>query len=166
LHPINTGEMVPAPSSSNVHSYGFDKAESTLYIRFLGPYSRTTHRREGEGSLYAYYHVPAGVFLGMMAAQSKGKFIWDDIRVRGTVAGHRYAYALVAIVGGYVPRKAVSWKDDKGMYRDALLKRRERGESGRWYESALPSVGDAIRGGEVPAHLRNFAARPTDPMAF
>ncbi len=64
------------------------------------------------GSTYAYYGVAPGVFNSMKSAASKGKFVWDQLRIRGTVYGHRYRYSLVkgqtAGTGGkpYIPRRA------------------------------------------------------------
>jgi hypothetical protein len=41
-----------------------------------------------------------------MSAPSKGGWVWDHLRIRGTVSGHQKDYELAGIVGGYVPRKA------------------------------------------------------------
>ena len=48
----------------------------------------------------------AKVFLTMYNAPSKGIFVWDEIRIRGTVSGHKFDYRLEAVRNGYVPRKA------------------------------------------------------------
>lgn len=68
---------------------------------------------DSRGPTYAYYDVPAEVFARMKAAASKGKFVWDALRVRGTIYGHRYRYSLVT--GSptdegkpYIPRKATA----------------------------------------------------------
>lgn len=64
------------------------------------------------GSTYAYYGVAPDVFSRMKGSASKGKFVWDTLRIRGTVYGHRYRYSLVAGqvagTGGkpYIPRRA------------------------------------------------------------
>lgn len=100
-HPIVTGAYVPA-DSSNVHSFSYSYDKSRLYVRFHP--SGAANR--GKGSLYAYEHVPPRLFLLMLDAPSKGGFIWDWIRIRGTVSGHRFDYRLVAVTGEYVPRKA------------------------------------------------------------
>lgn len=111
-HPIVTGDMVETPRSSNVYAFGYDLDTRSLYVRFkdrIPPggegdgYGGRPHR---PGSIYRYFNVPPAVFLGMLKASSRGKFIWDVIRVRGTVSGHNYDYALVGTQGGYVPRKA------------------------------------------------------------
>lgn len=109
-HPIITGDMVPTPESSNVFSFGYDVDQFILYIRFR-------QAPEGEkgshgtkpflpGPIYSYRNVPVQLFLKMLSSPSKGTFIWDKIRIRGTVSGHRFDYALVGVQGDYVPRKA------------------------------------------------------------
>jgi hypothetical protein len=117
-----TGDMTPV-TSSNVHSIGFrldherqmGARQGTLLIRFLGTNADGT--RSGPGPLYEYYDVPARVFLAFKRAASKGKFVWDNVRMRGTVSGHRYEYDLAEISQDYVPRQA-------GI---------KRGQQGEWY---------------------------------
>lgn len=100
-HPVVTKRMVPA-SSSNVHSYGYDVDSLTLYVRYLAPekYGR------GPGSLYAYDGVRLVKFLSMLDAPSKGIWLWDNVRIRGTWSGHRHPYRLAAVRNDYVPRMA------------------------------------------------------------
>jgi hypothetical protein len=104
-HPIVTGEMIPTPHSSNVHSFGYDVEHAYLYVRFNAP-AKDNVRTHSPGPIYRYHNVPARIFLAMIAAPSKGTFIWDSIRERGTLSGHKYDYALVGTTNGYVPRKA------------------------------------------------------------
>lgn len=99
-HPVNTGEMQPAPESSNVYSFGYNSDSGNLYVRFRDD------KTGGPGSLYRYSDTTPQEFVGMMAAASKGGWVWDHLRIRGTLTGHHKDYALVGIVGGYVPRKA------------------------------------------------------------
>lgn len=107
--PIITGEMVRVEGSSNVHSIGIQVDPSgrgnrhELYVRFL---DNRDGQRVGPGPLYVYYGVPIEVWDAFMMARSKGTFIWDQIRIRGTVSGHRYQYDLKGISRGYVPRRA------------------------------------------------------------
>ncbi len=99
-HPIVTKRMIQTPESTNVYAYSYDVDSWTLYVRF----------RSGEtgaaGSLYSYSHVTPAKFLLMYAAPSKGTFIWDHLRIRGTISGHQHDYQLVAVRNNYVPRKA------------------------------------------------------------
>jgi len=80
----------------------------------LGTRGSTVRGKKNErGPTYAYSQVPPAVYTGMKNAVSKGKFVWDKLRIRGTIYGHRYNYALVQAqvtpgvgAGTYIPRKA------------------------------------------------------------
>lgn len=126
-HPIVTKKKVEAPSSTNVNWYLFDVDTQTLYIRFDAP---KTNERPGKrpGPLYSYAHVPPAVFLQMLAATSKGGFVWDKIRVRGTVSGHRYDYQLVAVREGYVPRKATLLADGEWYLERTIRTQNRKGQ--------------------------------------
>ncbi len=113
-HPIVTGEMVRTPESTNVYAYGYDIETRYLYVRFRAPEQSSGGKRRGgrdqgranrAGPLYQYAHVPPELFLRFLQAPSKGTWIWDNIRVRGTLSGHQFDYTLVGITGDYVPRK-------------------------------------------------------------
>lgn len=115
----------------------------TLYVVYkansLNPGSLSTgHRRQGRGlsrrqllgklgstvsgktnsrgPMYAYLKVPPGVYTGMKEAASKGKFVWDRLRIRGTIHGHQFNYVLIhgsvtiqpGVSGVYIPRKATA----------------------------------------------------------
>ena len=109
-HPIVTGEMIPA-TSSNVHSFGFQwnfasPEDGTLLVRYLG--KRPRGERSGPGPIYEYLKVHPDVFSRMLIANSKGSFVWDELRIRGTISGHQYAYRLAGLgmLSRYVPRIA------------------------------------------------------------
>lgn len=129
-------DAVLTPQSSNVYSFGYDKETSTLYVTFkaheLGDKvtssqsdggRRQLHGKAGAtvgrktnaaGAMYAYLDVPQRVFVRFMHAASKGKFVWDELRIRGSIYGHQYRYQLVHAMltehkghrVEYVPRKA------------------------------------------------------------
>lgn len=134
-------EILCVAESSNVYSFAYDYNASTLYVTYQGSKinrgsvrrgtvrrgksssrpqligergSTVTGERGGRGPLYAYFDVPARVFDRMQRAASKGKFVWDELRVRGSVYGHKYRYSLVqgqvstqkGVTGVYIPRKA------------------------------------------------------------
>ena len=103
--PLLTGEMIPVVSS-NVHSIGFRISQhpqiGTLLVRFLQDHGQT----KVAGPLYEYFNVPTRLFQMFRKAASKGRFVWDKLRIRGTVSGHRFDYKLTGISRGYVPRKA------------------------------------------------------------
>jgi hypothetical protein len=106
---VIAGTMFEVRRSSNVHSIGFvvqspTDREGDLFVRFLGTAADGT--RAGPGPVYQYKGVPLDLFREFLVAASAGKFVWDHLRVRGTVSGHRFPYELVGIVGDYVPRQA------------------------------------------------------------
>ncbi len=134
--PFFTGEMIRV-KSSNVHSIGYkwnhaDPARGTLVVRFLDHRKDRGVNRAGAG--YEYYAVHPMVFAAFIRASSKGKFVWDKLRVRGTVSGHQYRYSIATLASdGYVPRKARRRGDD-----EYFLKRTVRGRNGQSYASKLP----------------------------
>ncbi|GAB6186261.1 KTSC domain-containing protein [Thermopirellula anaerolimosa] len=139
-HPIWTGEFQEV-QSSDVHSVAYDHRDATLYVRF--------HKKEyvrelgdwvpaGPGPIYGYYNVPPNMFLDLLRADSPGSWVWDHLRIRGTVAGHRFDYRLVAIAGTYVPRKATFTPltgDYEGEYGEVFMPRLVQGPSGKWLKS-------------------------------
>lgn len=144
-HPIVTGAMVPATGSSNVHSFGYDIESNYLYVRYLG-YVRGAKGpdgrpfRAGPGSLYRYRDVTPEEFLTLLAANSKGEWVWENLRVRGTWSGHQKDYELVGVIGNYVPRKATVRIDDRtGRLQEWFVQRRVRAIGGGWITSVLPS---------------------------
>jgi hypothetical protein len=151
-HPLLTGEMVRTPRSTNVYEFGYDIESLFLYVRFQDHSGRSGGRRGGggggslsgggpPGALYRYHGVTPQEFLSLYAVRSKGggggpgDWVWDVLRVRGTVHAHHKDYALVGIMGGYVPRKATA----RPVYRtigqrgQTLKRPRKIGEE-PWYE--------------------------------
>ena len=133
--PAITGKMVPV-TSSNVHSIGFqmnlkNPLTSTLFVKYLQKYGNGGQL--GSGPTYGYKNVHPRLFQEFLAANSKGGFVWDRLRVRGTVAGSQYEYYLDSVSRGYVPRRAVIVNGIQ------ILKRRKRTEakSGRTVVSQL-----------------------------
>lgn len=97
------------PGSSNVYGYYFESESRThgiLYVTFLREHS--DGKREGPGTTYGYYSVPASKYheFKKASAASAGKAVWDYLRVRGTVYAHQHNYRLIQAIGEYVPRKA------------------------------------------------------------
>jgi hypothetical protein len=168
-HPIVTGEMVKAINSSNVHSFGYDVESAYLYVRFLG-YIRGSRGpdghplRGGPGSLYRYSNVTPEEFLSLLAANSKGDWVWDHLRIRGTWSGHQKDYELVGVEGGYVPRKAtVKLNPQTQQLEEWFVKRRVRAIGGGWLTSAMDSqAAGPVPWGEVDRG-RPDNGRPDDP---
>jgi hypothetical protein len=109
---------VQTPSSSNVFAFTYDKYAGILYVYFKAPGKADRHgnRPHIRGPLYSYggagKKVPESLYHEFKASASRGKFVWDRLRIRGTIHGHQYVYTLVAasMAGGrtYVPRKATA----------------------------------------------------------
>lgn len=125
------GNMILTPQSSNVYGFNYDERNKILYVQYNAParpYKYTEkvsscsgetytmgHRRHVPGPIYAYgsraQGVPKHVFDEMKATTSKGEFVWQKLRICGTIHGHQYPYILIAPTmmgdgGVYVPRKA------------------------------------------------------------
>ena len=133
-HPMITGDMVSTPQSSNVYQFGYDLDSWYLYVRFKAPGAPGEERPNAPGPMYQYSNVPPRVFLAMLTAKSKGTFIWDRIRIRGTFSGHQYDYSLVGVTGGYVPRKATLTR-----HGEEFIPREMRGlETGQVLRSSRP----------------------------
>jgi len=140
-HPLVTGDMVPAPNSSNVHSFGYDNDSKYLYVRYLAPDpGNPGQKSRNPGPLYRYGEVTPEMFLSLYKASSKGGWVWDYLRERGSVAGYKKPYQLVGIVGGYVPRHA-TFKPAGADYATAgeyYVPRQVAGAGGRFISSSKP----------------------------
>lgn len=143
-HPLFTGEFVPV-ESSNVHSAAYDYRDATLFVRFHAKKwdkEVQDYVPAGPGPIYAYSYVPPQMFLDLLQAGSPGSWVWDKLRIRGTVSGHRFDYRLVAIAGGYVPRKAtfapLKPGDYSGEYGEVFIPRAVQIPSGKWITSVKP----------------------------
>lgn len=128
-HPLVTGDMVPV-DSSNVHSIGYDLEHHLLYVRYLDSGGRA-------GPLYGYHDVTPDEFLRFLDAPSKGRWVWSNLRERGTIAGYRKPYFLAGITRGYVPRHAVLAQAAGGVLAE-VFRPRTAYVGGRWRESRLP----------------------------
>jgi hypothetical protein len=59
---------IPVVGSSNVEAYSYDLLKEILYVQYSG------------GKRYEYYKVPSAVFLDMVCAESKGKFLAANVK--------------------------------------------------------------------------------------
>jgi hypothetical protein len=133
LREADTRETL-TPQSSNVYAFHYDRATSTLFVSYKasdhsggrsgtvtkGKSTGLSQRIGGKaggklnqrGPTYGYFNVPIRVFVRMQMAHSKGKFVWDELRIRGSMFGHKFRYALVYAEPGeggsapYIPRRA------------------------------------------------------------
>ncbi|MFH0982038.1 MAG: KTSC domain-containing protein, partial [Planctomycetota bacterium] len=143
-HPLYTGEMVRC-GGENVYSIGYDMDNAYLYVRF---WAKSHGKKSGPGAMYRYFDVRPEKFLAFMQARdSAGTWLWDHIRIRGTVSGHYHDYALVGISGGYVPRKATAGPGGSEWY----VQREIRTTGNRWIKSQLQTQPAAWHGIE-PFH--------------
>ena len=88
--------------SSNVHSFAWEGPPATgnLLVRFK-------NKQGGSGALYRYHGTPHALYDGMAKASSKGQFVWNSLRIRGSVSGHQFPYSLIHTGDTkYVPRQA------------------------------------------------------------
>ena len=118
-HPALTGAMVLTPKSTNVYQIGYDIESQYLYVRFREGQGNRDTKAAGPGSLYRYSPIDLDQFLRLYKTRSAGDrsggdsspgtWIWEHLRIRGTVSGHQGGvnYELVGIVHDYVPRQAV-----------------------------------------------------------
>lgn len=141
--------------SSNVHSIGMridseGDSKGTLLVRFLGQHAEGI--RAGLGSLYGYFDVPVALFREFQRAASKGGFVWDHLRVRGTIAGHRYQYELLGVTSAY----AGGQQHENYVPRQAALK---RGAAGQHFITRTFGVGE-IRGGRLQTVRVQSQLRP------
>lgn len=140
-HPLVSGEMVEV-RSSNVHSIGYDLDQHILYVRFWAETMRKGELVRFPGSLYGYRDVWPEEFLAFLDAGSKGSWVWDHLRERGTVSGHKKAYFLAGITGAYVPRQAaltmIRGPKTGRMYPAEVFRPRTVFHEGEWITSKLP----------------------------
>lgn len=136
--PLVTGEMIQV-NSSNVHSIGYDISDEplgTLLVRYLA--TLPDGSRGGPGPLYKYYNVPINVFQAFRRSGSPGGFVWDKLRVRGTVSGHQFDYSLADVgPSGYIPRKARVEPDGTGNFQEVFMPRTWK-VGGKTITSPLP----------------------------
>lgn len=93
-------------SSSNVRAIRYELGEQRLHVEY---------GKAGEPPSHYYYEgVAQPTAIALYEAPSKGTFIWDRVRVRGTVTGHQYDYAFVSGPGPRA-RKARGQKGKQGL---------------------------------------------------
>lgn len=157
------------PESSNVFAFAYDEMRGILYVTYRVPevnkdaglirdinscngkeysYYPKVNKR---GPMYAYggagNPVPKSIYEEMRAASSKGKFVWDKLRVCGSVNEHQYKYTLVSpsMEGSlYIPRKAVRVLDPETNESKLGFRVRAVPTVGRGRRPYLTSDGDYV----------------------
>lgn len=123
FHPNQFSEQHMVLNSTNVYSYMYDFFNNTLFVTYRA-YSKVKkssqwdtaggdQRPNSQGVTYAYFHVEERQYLRMRGYASKGEYVWDSLRKRGTIAGTQYEYSAVDPQTNkdgsiYVPRKATN----------------------------------------------------------
>lgn len=143
--------------SSNVHSIGMrienpGDTKGQLLVRFLGQHEGGV--RSGMGALYGYDGVSVHAFRDFQHAGSKGGWVWDHLRVRGTVAGHRFPYELLGVTSAFIA--SMGKRIENYVPRQAALK---RGQSGQHFVNRTFRVGE-IRGGRMRSVSVESQLRP------
>lgn len=69
--------------SSNLAAVAYARDFSRLYVEFKPSGKRPA-------ALYVYHHVERGEWEGLLAASSKGQYLYYVIRAKGTDALHGY----------------------------------------------------------------------------
>lgn len=108
-------------SSSSIHSFRFEPngpGGGNLIVRYLDK------KKEGPGPEYRYFTGSRNLFDRMNAdaqqGRSMGGFVWDHLRIRGSVAGHTVPFELAGTgPDRYIPRAA-------GL---------KRGHTGEWFNT-------------------------------
>lgn len=77
---IDEGVSYTVVESSNVHSVGYRVSDKTLFVKFK------SEKRGFEGSRYSYYDVPSDIYLGLLNAPSKGKYLAANVKGRFSYA--------------------------------------------------------------------------------
>ncbi|MBA4191326.1 MAG: KTSC domain-containing protein [Planctomycetaceae bacterium] len=71
---IDEGVSYTVVESSNVFSVGYRVSDKTLFVKFK------SEKRGYEGSRYTYYDVPSDVYLALLNAPSKGKYLAANVK--------------------------------------------------------------------------------------
>lgn len=82
------GEVTYTPQSSNVAWIQYESGPegSTTGILYIG---------YQDGSVYRYFDLTPDDALSLYAASSKGTWVWDNLRLRGTVFGFKVMYEFL-----------------------------------------------------------------------
>ena len=140
---VRAGKIMPV-QSSNVEWFRWEASNDTLQIGYK------------DGSVYEYYDIPLSMAMDMYRAGSKGGFVWDRLRRRGTVFGYQKEYAFLsgASTSTRIWHEGLpGQRDAKGKYikrSQAALESRKRhgaiGPAGEPFAGYHPAFGHAVGG--------------------
>lgn len=168
-HPIITGQMIQTPNSTNVWAVGYDIESNYLYVRFrhVDHGGTTGAKSGGPGAMYRYAHVMPDEFEKLYkvhqfgnkvgpGAHSPGTFVWEHLRVRGTIHAHQKDYELVGVMHDYVPRKATI----SSTGRDVFQQRTVQTTRGRYVTSRDTQV---VSNRSFGSNRSPVTGRPNEP---
>jgi len=105
--------MVPV-KSSNVKAIGYDDLNKMLYVEFLNKKDP-----QQPGDFYRYYEVDERMYLRFLAAPSKGKFLWWNIR-------GRYRYTKEGRTGWRGPKRERIKKSKTAAQKTSMKRQKPR----------------------------------------
>ena len=124
---------------------------------------RYKNKQGGSGPVYRYIGTPKSVYEGMEAAPSKGGFVWDRLRVRGSKSGHQYPYSLAGTgASDYVPRQAILAK--RGRVGEMYVPRTFNGQKSQLPEASVRKGGDRPLPGYENRDSLTFKPSPPKPV--
>lgn len=85
------GEWLPV-TSSNVAAIRYLPEDEALEVEYLN------------GAFYRYDEIPPAMAKDFALARSPGGWVWDNLRVRGTVYGYQKPYAFISAPSTYQPK--------------------------------------------------------------
>lgn len=87
-------------SSSNVWALQYDRTHNSLFIQYMAGSGRKKH---GPGIWFQYLNVSLAEAKLIYNAASKGVFIWQNIRVKGSQTAHKKPFIKGASPPPYLP---------------------------------------------------------------
>jgi hypothetical protein len=137
---LHYDKVVYSPQSSNVDNYRYIKTDVNGFLGIL----RIEYK---DGSRYDYQPVSVNEAQSLYAASSKGKWVWDHLRIRGTIYGYKVPYTMVLFLG-----------------RGAVVGMHERRPPGGRATGQYVTPGKKGRSGfEWQKHVRGYSTGPKPP---
>lgn len=149
-------------NDENVYAIAYDIRRRCLLVQYKhwAP-GMPLDAQAGPGPIYEYSRVEICEASAIYHAQDIGLWLWDNVRVRGSWSLHKKPYRLVAISGGYLPRKSTMWNDG----REWWIRRQMLGADGHSYTSQLrnaPAPPMGFDGKPDRSNYHPYRGRPDD----
>ena len=152
------GEPYSAFSSSNVRSATYNARENSMDIGFKN------------GGVYRYQDITPPEAKSFYSAGSKGKWVWDHLRVRGTVFGYQKPYTYIGGQSqGYIPKYAMSERhkaEHRTIGPEGMTPLKWREGHGPYHpEFGMPKATTPHPWGESPEEIETRQGRRQRPSA-